>query len=118
MAKTTPKQVKKTARAAVKVPTIPKSFPLRPKLRFLPDPNTIVALGFHFDGDRGETLSGLVLNESATGFAAILVTSETIEEGATVVCRVGKMSDRYASVRWVKQIEPNLLKVGLQYADS
>lgn len=84
-------------------------------IRFEADPNTLVEIGFLTESGETMTHYGLVMNESQKGFAAVLVTKETFEKEIPCICRVGKMSDRYAIVRWAKKLERNLVELGFEY---
>ncbi len=85
-------------------------------LRFLPDPSTLAEIGIKLNPELGTTLFGLVLNESRTGCAVILVTDQKLSSGMKCICRIGRLPDTYAEIRWVKKVEPHLLKIGLEYA--
>ena len=88
---------------------------IRRRIRFAPDPGTIAYLIFDKGPLKGETLCGLVLNESLTGCALVLSCENKLKEEMTCVCRVGHLPDTLATVRWVKLLDPNLYKIGLEY---
>lgn len=66
---------------------------------------------------RDVMIYGLVLNESQTGCAVVLVTNEKLRQDDPCLCKIGKLSDMHGAVRWVMLIEKNLMKIGIEYAD-
>lgn len=103
-----------------KPPTLRKKTKPAPRtktrsLRFAPDPGTIAELQFKRDDGTVLSLYGLVLNESRSGCAAVVVTDQTLEEDTVCTCRVGQLPKTIAAVRWVKKVEKDLLKLGLEY---
>jgi hypothetical protein len=93
----------------------PASKIIRRRIRFAPDPGTIAYLNFDAGALKAQTLCGLVLNESLTGCALVLMSETKLKEEMTCVCRVGQLPDTAAIVRWVKLLEANLYKIGLEY---
>lgn len=114
-----------TSRTTLKVPakTTTKSTGAKPKgavktrrLRFFADPNTMAELGFEMPDGRNVMLFGLVLNESQSGCGIVLVTNEKIRKDDPCLCKIGKLAQGRAVVRWVTLLEKNLMKIGIEYA--
>lgn len=81
-------------------------------IRFSPDPGTLAEIRFEAEGIY---VFGLVINESATGFSAVLNTDKAILVGATCLCKVGNLEWTYAEVRWAKALEADIIQLGLEY---
>ncbi len=86
----------------------------RNAIRFAPDPGTIGEVSVKI-GKNTLSLYGLVINESRTGCAMVLLCDEEIKEDMMCVCRVDKLPNTAAVFRWVKVLEPGIYKVGLEY---
>lgn len=86
----------------------------RSAVRFAPDPGTIAEVSLNI-GNNTLSLYGLVLNESRAGCALILLCDQELTEGMTCMCRVGRLQNTAAELRWTKELEPGLYKVGLEY---
>ncbi len=87
-------------------------------IRFQPDPDTLAELGVRLTKSLGVTLFGLVANESRGGCALVLHTEVKLKEGLSCVVRVGRLPDARAEIRWVKELDKNLVKVGLEYVSG
>ncbi len=90
--------------------------PKKRSIRFAPDPNTLAQVNFGSSEKKSETVLGLVLNESKTGFAALFNTSVKIKENMNCNCRVGQLPDTKAQVRWFTILEKDIVKVGFEYS--
>ena len=86
----------------------------RKGIRFSPDPGTLASLSFA-KGRKYFTVYGLVINESLKGCAVILMTDEKMEKDMVCLTRVGQLPETVSNVRWVKVLDTNLYKVGLEY---
>ena len=84
-------------------------------IRFPPDPGTLAEVTFELPRQKKTTLFGLVLNESASGCALVLTSDFKLKEATICECRVGHLSKTPASIRWVKTLEKDLYKIGLEY---
>jgi hypothetical protein len=93
---------------------VSEASPQRNAVRFAPDPGTIAEVRVKI-GKNTLSLYGLVVNESRTGCALVLLCEELLEEGTTCVCRVGNLPNTAAVIRWVKMCDENLYKIGLEY---
>lgn len=83
-------------------------------VRFAPDPGTIAEVTLKV-GKNTLSLYGLVLNESRAGCALILLCDEDLLEDMTCMCRIGRLQNTAAAIRWTKELEQGLYKVGLEY---
>lgn len=85
------------------------------KLRYPADPNTLAEIECRTPDGRDVTLFGLVVNESMTGCAVVLVTDEKLRMDDSCVIKVGPLSAVDATVRWVNLLEKGIVKVGIEY---
>lgn len=60
---------------------------------------------------------GLIINESYSGCALVVKTTINLNPGQEVKVKVGKLPELTGKIAWVKPIEENLSKIGIQYAD-
>lgn len=83
----------------------------RRHIRFEPDINTlVVALD-----DQGSRLSGVCLDESLSGCAAVFKKHANFVEKKILDIKVGQLKAIKAEIRWVKEIDTDVLKVGFEY---
>ncbi|MBL7670490.1 MAG: hypothetical protein JNM39_08385 [Bdellovibrionaceae bacterium] len=86
----------------------------RKSTRFQPDPMTIAQLDFATGKEFRPTLIGLVINESYTGCAIVLVTDEAPKKDLKLKIKVGALSPLKAQIAWIKNLEENIYKVGIR----
>ncbi|MBK7960283.1 MAG: hypothetical protein IPK04_03090 [Bdellovibrionales bacterium] len=86
----------------------------RKSTRFQPDPMTIAQLDFATGKDFRPTLIGLVINESYTGCAIVLVADEAPKKDLKLKIKVGALSPLKAQIAWIKNLEENIYKVGIR----
>jgi len=60
---------------------------------------------------------GIILNESYTGCALVFKTTETLQHNQVIQVQVGRLGVMPAKVVWVKALDENLIKVGLQFLE-
>lgn len=84
-------------------------------IRFAPDPGTLAAVGFNEGTAKAFTLFGLVLNESSSGCALVVMSDVKLKKDMECRCIVGHLPNTPASIRWVKELEKGLMKIGLEY---
>ena len=84
-------------------------------IRFPPDPGTLAEVTFEVSPQKTLTLFGLVLNESSTGCALVLMSEQKLKEAAECKCRVGHLPKTDCVIRWVKTLDKDLYKIGLEY---
>lgn len=68
-------------------------------------------------GDFQPTCIALILDESSRGCSLLAVPSEDFQVGAVVRVKVGKLKMMLAEVRWLKPLDAQAVKVGLQYLE-
>lgn len=83
----------------------------RRHIRFEPDPNTYVLVKVSDE----LSLSGLCLDESLSGCAAVFKKHEALVEKAVIDVKVGELELMTAEIRWLKEIDADVLKVGFEY---
>jgi hypothetical protein len=68
-------------------------------------------------GDFEPNRTALILDESSRGCSLLAVPSEEYQIGAIIGIKVGKLKVLLAEVRWLKPIDPQAVKIGLQYLE-
>lgn len=63
------------------------------------------------------TLACLVLNESFTGCAVITLAASGFVKGDAIRIQVGKLAVLPAEVRWVKALDKEVVKIGIEYLE-
>ncbi len=92
--------------------------PKRRSIRFPPEFGTFVQIDLRSDGTEfNPTIAGMVLNESAKGCGAVVVKTLKLQEGQKVKAAVGKLSPLLAEIKWVQELDSQVLKIGLQYLE-
>ena len=86
-------------------------------VRFPPDPKTLAQLDVEGSAEFKPSLYGLVLNESYQGCALILLKDERISAGAPLRVQVGQLAPMRAEVRWHKELDDQVVKIGLFYLE-
>lgn len=92
---------------------------IRPRkaLRYKPDPKTVAYLDFKVSKNFTPQFAGLVINESFTGCALIIITDLPIKKGAKLKAKVGDLAMMKAKVAWVRILEENILKLGINFME-
>ena len=88
------------------------------QIRFPPDSDQIGFISFNLNEFKKE-LSALILNESASGAClivnkALVPKIHPIEASQILLVQIGKMSPLKGQVRWVKEIDESLFKIGIE----
>ena len=86
-------------------------------IRFTPDAHTLALLDVNGGPEFKPTLYGLVLNESYQGCGLVILKEERIRAGAKLRVQVGKLAPMQAEVRWHKEVDDQVVKVGLFYLE-
>jgi hypothetical protein len=84
-------------------------------VRFPPDPGTLAEISFAPEAGKPFTLFGLVINESQTGCAVVMMTDLKFKKDCPCHARIGHLADTKAIVRWTKTLEKGLIKIGVEY---
>lgn len=90
-----------------------KRFPIR----FKPDPLTVALIDHNNSKEFSPQHVGLVINESYTGCAIILAADLEFKKGAKIKIKVGQLSEMKANIVWVKNLEENIYKLGIQFLE-
>lgn len=90
---------------------------MRYALRFRPDPLDSALIQFSTELDFKPTSVGLIVNESYTGSAIIINSTQQVVSGQEVRIQVGKLPVMRARIAWVKILENDLLKLGMEYLE-
>jgi len=89
----------------------------RRSLRFRPDPLTVALIDFKVSKNFDPQMVGLVVNESFSGCAVVLITDLPIKKGAKLKIKVGELGVLKAKLAWIKPLEENILKVGVNFTE-
>lgn len=87
--------------------------------RFNPDKGAVAWIDLKGEGKGFKpTLPGLILNESFSGCAVIILDSSKLEKGDIVKVQAGKLPVLRAEVRWKKKSKGGqIAKLGLSYLE-
>ena len=82
-------------------------------IRFDADPNTFVAvkIGEH------PPIGGLAITESHGGCSAVFLTNQAFKESNQCHIKVGELDALKAEIRWIMDVDKDLVKVGFQFLD-
>lgn len=88
------------------------------QIRFPPDSDEIAFISFDVDIFKKD-LSALIVNESQHGACfvinrALIPQNKPISAGQVFLAKIGSMGPLKAQVRWVKEIDTSLLKIGIE----
>ncbi|OQW53731.1 MAG: hypothetical protein A4S09_06695 [Proteobacteria bacterium SG_bin7] len=90
--------------------------PPRRALRYSPDIGDYAVLCFSGpDSQFKIDLVGIILNESSSGCAICVPANRRLKEGDEFVVQVGKMNPRPATVVWRKELDKDVVKLGIKY---
>lgn len=86
--------------------------------RFTADPLDVALLQFSSNSEnfKAEEVA-IILNESFSGTAIVLQTKRKIAPEQVLTAKVGNLAPMSAKVIWVKEIEKDLLKMGLNFLE-
>lgn len=91
----------------------------RSKIRFLPDNNELGLISFDLE-EFSQDIAALIINESLHGVCLVvnrklIPTTVTINIGLMLLVKAGKLDPMEAVVRWVKEIDEELVRIGIEY---
>ena len=92
---------------------------IRAATRFKADPldYALVDLNPQSENTFAPQLSALILNESYTGSALVLVTDQPLRSEQVIKVKIGKLDPMSAKLVWFKALDKDLFKVGVQYLE-
>lgn len=91
---------------------------IRQHIRFPPDPLAVAKVDYNVQAkDFNPTDVALMINESYTGSALVMISETPLKSGAPVKILVGKIGPLNATIVWVKELEPKIYKLGIQYQE-
>lgn len=85
----------------------------RKHLRFNADNNTFTAVKL----DEETIYGGLAITESQGGCSSIFLNKPGFSEGKKCYLKVGQLNSIYAEIRWIKELDAEVIKVGFQYLE-
>jgi hypothetical protein len=93
----------------------------RSTMRFVPPETETSFISLNLAKFQNE-MNTLIINESAGGACLILNVQiidmkATLEVGQLILVKVGDLTPVSASVRWVKRLDCDVMKIGIEYCD-
>ena len=106
-------------RAADRKVATKKDAVIRAKLRFAPDPGAYATIDLNDDAeaDFEPQHVALIYNESYHGCGVIVLKCKALKMGAYCRVQVGKLPPMLAEVKWRKELDREVARVGLQYIE-
>ena len=88
----------------------------RKNIRYVSEVNELVGMMRGQDeSDFREEIVGILVDESFKGCSVVIHCSHQLAAGEKMIVRAGKLSPLPAEVRWSKDIDEKVCKVGLEY---
>lgn len=87
----------------------------RKSIRFISDPVPYIAIDVNASGTFEPKIAGLVFSESFTGCGVVTITDQ-LKEGQSVQVQINDHPVSKGKVAWVKGLEDNVVKIGIQYS--
>lgn len=88
----------------------------RRSTRFSPDPLNTAQLQFYPQSDLFQPDHvALIVNESYTGACLVLQTKKKLKPEMKVIVKTGKLAPMAAEVIWIRQLDVDLFKIGIDY---
>ena len=84
---------------------------IRRHIRFEADENTFILLNI----DNEVVHSGIGVSESQSGCAGVFRTNNLFVAGKMVYVKVGKLEPVSAEIRWVSELDKDVMKVGFEF---
>jgi hypothetical protein len=97
-----------------------KKLGTRSLLRFAPDPGTFAAIDMSLDLDVkfAPQHFALVFSESFSGCGLIVYNNRGIKEGSQFRIQVGQLTPMLAEVKWRKDLDKEVARVGCVYIEE
>ena len=84
--------------------------------RFAPDKNTLSGISFGENvADYKPELVGLVYEEAYKGCGILCIADGRLIIGARCIIECGDLSPTLSTIRWVRQLDENSVKIGVEY---
>ena len=83
----------------------------RKHIRFQPDSDTFMAVRL----EDNSLYTGLCVSESQGGSAGVFINHPNFVSGIMCLVKVGKLDPISAQIRWVTELDSDVLKVGFEY---
>ena len=115
--KTSPLSKPRTKKSSAAAPTSdPKR---RRNIRFTPDPGTIALVDIDPTrvGSFKPTITCLVTEESFRGAGLVAISDKNFKAGARLRVAVGNAAPALAEVRWVSDLDSQVVRMGVMYVD-
>lgn len=96
------------------------SDPKRRNIRFQPDMDSIAQLDLNSDHNVNQfevQLNGIITDESYSGCGIVTLENTKLKKGSIIIAKIGNLGPIGCEIVWVKKLDENVLKVGLQYID-
>lgn len=92
----------------------------RKNLRFPPDESSLAWVDPHAHADKEgfrPRLPVLLLDEAREGCGVVSLYHDNLMEGGVVWIQIAQLPPVRAEIRWIKDLDENVLKLGLMYRD-
>ena len=86
----------------------------RKSVRFKPDPLTVALVDLKKSKNFEPNLVGIVINESYSGCAIVVVSDLVLKKGTKVKIQVGQIPPLKGEIMWIKNLEENIHKIGVK----
>lgn len=93
---------------------------VRRSLRFPPDEGTTAWIDPVVREDKHQfkpTIPALVIDEALDGCGVVTLFHDLLTEEAECMVRVGNLDPLKAQVRWIKDLDEDVLKIGLMFLE-
>jgi hypothetical protein len=90
----------------------------RKSVRFKPDIGSYALIDVNVRQKAfNPNMQGLIINESYTGCALVVISETAPKTGVYFRIKVGELNPMKAKVAWAKLLEENIYKVGVQFLE-
>jgi len=93
---------------------------IRKALRFPPDEGTLAWIDPDYHEDKQlfkPQIPALVIDEALDGCGLVVLYHERLSEHAKCMIRVGNLDPLAAQVRWIKDLDEEVLKIGVMFLE-
>lgn len=93
---------------------------IRRTLRFPPDEGTLAWIDPVLREDKLDfrpTIPALVIDEALDGCGLVVLYHDRLAENARCMVRVGNLDPLPAQVRWIKDLDEEVLKIGVMFLE-